>query len=171
MYSGDEDYGDEVTGGLSGQEVTAMGKWPRLSETLRGRVPGACQECGRTEAHAPPAKLTYWRECDDSDRETHRFIVLCRSCADRIIEPHPRLYREQPRDTPMPGVMEICNDCKHRAGLACESPTARFNGGPGLAFEPPGQWVHLCRSPRSKSGWYWLTGGPVTGCSGKEGGE
>jgi hypothetical protein len=102
------------------------------------------------------------------DQPLRVFVVLCKRCADRIIEPHPRLYREQLPHTPMPGAMPICVDCPCRAALDCKSPVAKFNGGSGLEYEPKGQMVHLCRSPRSKSGWQYLSDGPVTKCSGKE---
>ena len=122
-----------------------------------------CQQCRRSVG------LTYWVECDDADEPTPVFVVLCKGCADKIIEPHPRLYREQALDTPMPGVMPICADCLSRKGLRCLSPVAMFNGGPdpGLLFEPKGSMVHICRSPRRLSGWHYLMPGPVTSCNGK----
>ena len=95
-------------------------------------------------------------------------VVLCKPCADRIIEPHPRLYREMQANHPMPGAMLICEDCPSRAGMQCTSPVAAFNGGRGLEYEPKGQMIHVCRSPRRQSGWVYLSDGPVTKCSGKE---
>jgi hypothetical protein len=136
--------------------------WPKLSETLPRTEPGACQQCGAAE------RLTYWRECDDRDQKTGVFVVLCQPCADRVIEPHPRLYCETSDVTPMPGAMPICLDCGHRDGRVCLSPQARFNGGPGLQYQPEGQMVHLCRSPRRLSGWQYFASGPVEICSGKE---
>ena len=137
--------------------------WPKLSETLPGKTPGECQRC------AAAAALTYWQEHDEQDQPLRAFVVLCQPCADKIIEPHPRLYRELPAVQPMPGVMPICLDCVHRTELSCTCPAAMFNGGPrpGLTFEPPGQMIHVCRAPRSKSGWIYCAPGPVTACSGK----
>lgn len=141
--------------------------WPKLSETLPGQMPGRCQQCDAgPQAEAEP--LTYWQECDDDDRGTRVFIVLCQPCADRIIEPHPRLYRQQSDVMPMPGAMPVCLDCRYRERMDCVSPTAKFNGGPGLKYEPEGNYIHLCRSPRSKSGWKYWAPGPVETCSGKE---
>lgn len=136
--------------------------WPKLSQSLEYRNHGRCQRCNVTEP------LTYWMECDEQDQPTPVFIVLCKKCADAIIEPHPRLYREQEALGFMPGVMAICKDCPARAGMVCVSPVAKFNGGPGLKFEPLGNMVHVCRSPRSKSGWIYMLPGSVTKCSGKD---
>lgn len=135
--------------------------WPKLSETLPRRDPGHCQECGSE------LRLTYWQECDDRDQGMPVFVILCQGCSDRIIEPHPRLYRDLAANTPMPGVMSICADCRERDGLRCTSAAAKINGGPGLKYEPEGSMVHLCRSPRRLSGWQYLMPGPVTKCSGK----
>ena len=135
--------------------------WPKLSDTLPRMDPCACQQCGATE------QLVYWQECDDEDQGTRAFVILCRSCSDQLIEKHPRLYRDIDAKTPMPGAMPICLDCNMRVGKGCASPVARFNGGPGLEYEPKGQMVHLCRVPRSKSGWQYFAEGPVTKCSGK----
>lgn len=143
-----------------------MSKWPKLSETLTPATSlSVCQSCGQ-QALAPTLQL--WQECDDDDQRTRVVIVLCPSCAKRIIEPHPRLYGLVDDAAPLPGAMPVCDDCSHRRGLTCTSPAAMFNGGPkpGLLFQPMPQRVHLCRSPRSKSGWAWL-GGPIETCSGK----
>lgn len=143
--------------------MTKPSEWPKLSEDLPSKEPGECQRCRAT---VPP--LTYWQECDENDVAERVFVVLCAPCAKQIIEPHPRLYRELSPNTPMPGAMPICRDCSRRNGMGCFSPLAKFNGGPGLTYEPEGQMVHLCRSPRSKSGWQYLAPCPVTACSGKE---
>jgi hypothetical protein len=135
--------------------------WPKLSETLSGRTPGHCQRCNIIH------DLTYWQECDDDDQPTRVFVVLCKFCAD-MIEPHPRLYREQSQFTPLPGAMPICADCQSRKGMDCTSPVAGFNGWPGLKYEPEGSMVHLCRSPRRLSSWQYIAPGPVEKCSGKE---
>lgn len=136
--------------------------WPKLSETLPYRRPGECQQCTSI------TQLTYWRECDESDRETPATIVLCKRCADQIIEPHPRLYVEQSLVQPLPGAMVVCATCRARSEMTCKSPLATFNGGPGLEYEPKGSMVHICRSPRSHSGWIYSAPGPVYQCSGKD---
>ena len=116
---------------------------PRLSETLESLAwPRRCQACG-AELTRPASRLrpstgrapaTIWQEHDDADRPELRYIVLCGACADRLIEPHPRLYRRLDRNEPAPGVMRICEDCRHRQGGRCVSPRARAHGGPGLAW-------------------------------------
>lgn len=137
--------------------------WPKLSETLPfERRPDRCQGCG-----VGGDALKSWRECDEADLKTPVIVVLCRRCSDAIIEPHPRLYWEVLKGEPLPGAMPVCSDCPHRDGLDCKCPLARFNGGPGLAYEPMPSRVHLCRSPRKLSGWFWL-GPPVERCSGKD---
>ena len=137
-------------------------RWPKLSETLPGRSPDRCQRCDAV------GTLTRWNECDEDDNPAASFVVLCQPCADAIIDPHPRLYKWMTPNTPAPGAMAICLDCPSRDGLRCTSPVAGFNGGPGLKYEPEGGMVHVCRSPRSQSGWHYMASGPVTKCSGKE---
>jgi len=110
---------------------------PRLSATLSPlRWPRACQRCAATEG------LTFWQEHDDQDRRELVFVILCQRCADRLIESHPRLYRELGRNEPAPGVMVICEACRHRVGV-CQSPRAAANGGPGLHFPAADSSVHL----------------------------
>lgn len=137
-------------------------KWPRLSEQLTGpRDIRYCQSCGGQ------GDLERWLEHDDRDVPEPIIVSLCPTCAGRLIEPHPRLYRRLMRSEPMPGAMPICLDCQYRDGTRCRSPQAAINGGPGLQYEPMLQRVHVCRSPRRLSGWHWI-GGPVEKCSGKE---
>jgi hypothetical protein len=141
--------------------------WPRLTDSLNGqKAPNLCQSCG---CAVDPNVVGRWLECDELDRPEYKVVVLCKQCADRLIEPHPRLYRELLPTEPFPGAMAVCVGCAHRSGVSCTSSLAQINGGPGLVYEPQGQMVHLCRSPRSKSGWHYLAPGPVTNCSGFEG--
>ena len=147
-----------------------MSSWPKLSETLPHHTPGKCQSCNMGDS-SPVFEAVYWQECDDQDQKTRQFIMLCQDCSDEIIEPHPRLYHEVSDVTPMPGAMPICLDCIHRDKMLCQCPKAQFMGGPGLEYEPKGSMAHVCRSPRSKSGWVYMAPGPVTACSGKEGAE
>jgi len=57
--------------------------------------------------------------------------------------------------------------CKHRDGVRCTNPEAQINGGLGLKIKAGGSYAHVCRSPRSQSGWMYL-GAPATECSGRE---
>jgi hypothetical protein len=100
--------------------------WPRLSLDLpHHRDYATCQACGA------PAKTT-WQECDDEDQPEPIYVRLCIPCADRRIDPHPRLYRPIDKDAPAPGAMAACTDCQHAEALACQSPLLKANGGPGL---------------------------------------
>jgi hypothetical protein len=135
--------------------------WPKLSETLPLQVgPDRCHQCGDT------GEIARWLEHDECDQPVAVIICLCRKCSERIIEPHPRLYRELDPSEPFPGAMGVCLDCPARDGVVCCSPLAQINGGPGLVYEPMPSRAHVCRSPRSKSGWMWF-GGQPTKCSGK----
>lgn len=117
-------------------------KWPRLSETLDAvRDAWTCGACGRNERMSTEiVGVNIWREHDDDDEPLDVFIALCNSCADRIVEPHPRLYAAMDRHAPMPGAMPCCDDCKHRKGLHCAHPARATNGGPGtlrITFPEP----------------------------------
>lgn len=140
----------------------------RLSESLAGpKHPNQCQSCGL--APTDLALLDRWLECDDNDRPEPRVVVLCRPCTESLIEPHPRLYKLLAPHQPMPGVMGICLDCRHRDGVTCTNPSAQINGGRGLAITfPKPTPIHVCRNPRSLSGWIHLFHGPATACGGRE---
>jgi hypothetical protein len=142
--------------------------WPRLSETLTGpRHPNKCQSCGIEPIDQ--VLIERWCECDAADRREPIVVVLCRDCSKRLIEPHPRLYVRLLHFEPMIGVMELCLDCKHRDGTRCINPKAQINGGPGLSvIYPKPTSVHVCRSPRSQSGWHNIYHGPATACDGRE---
>lgn len=142
-----------------------MPNWPKLSETFPEQEPDLCNAC-RAQPIAGEG-LTYWQECDDNDLPTLVFVVLCQACADQIIEPHPRLYRQKQANDIMPGAMPICGECIHRKGLGCQCPLAKANGGDGIDLKHSGQRVHICRRPRHMSGWTWI-GGEVVSCSGRE---
>jgi len=147
---------------------------PRLSDDLTGpRDLRHCQACGMTPL-LPEASsdLTAWLEHDDNDRPEPIAVVLCRSCAARLIEPHARLYRELDANEPVPGAMHLCVLCRHRDGLLCTNPAAMFNGGPapGLKIEfdtPPQRGFIRCSRPR-RSGPYVVYPAPPTRCSGRE---
>lgn len=154
-------------------------EWPRLSETLPHREPGRCNACGVEgndmlvggNLSATPS-LTTWQECDRDDRPEARYVLLCRPCGERLIDPHPRLYRALPRFTPAPGAMPICGDCAHRDGCRCASPSARYNGGEGILIHGPApSTVHVLRADekgRRCGSWEQWYPGPSTRCTGKE---
>lgn len=114
-------------------------EWPRLSETLtRTRRVDRCQACGGVG-------VTWWEEHDSRDRPEGIIVTLCQPCSERLIEPHPRLYRPLASGEPWPGAMPTCLGCKHSADLNCKSPLAKANGGPGLPLShPPPARAFVC---------------------------
>lgn len=105
--------------------------WPRLSETLPfDRELDTCQACGQWAA-----EMETWQEHDENDRPEKIFVVLCRSCAERIIGPHERLYRRLNAGEPAPGAMACCVGCRHLSELRCLNQAMKFNGGPGVAIK------------------------------------
>lgn len=141
-------------------------EWPRLSETLTGpRLPDACQSCGLSDG----VTLSAWQEHDDEDRREMILVMLCRLCAKRLIDKHPRLYRQLEPNEPWPGAIPLCLDCRHRTDLRCGHPEARANGGPGIELRMPRPTItHVSRSPRRLSGYVTIYPGPVRSCSGRE---
>lgn len=154
------------------QSKPAVDSWPKLSETLAGpKSPDRCQSCsnfGLSESFpVGGSPLQRWREHDKADKPTPTVVVLCGTCADRIIESHPRLYAQLDRNEPYPGVMGLCVDCKHRQGVSC--PLAKFVGGPGVTIiGPKPTTAHVQRSPRRLSGWIEIWPGPARDCDRRE---
>ncbi len=109
-----------------GEIPIVLKPWPRLSAAPGLRHPRRCQRC------SAEWDLQWWEECDDYDVPENILVILCLECSEKIIEPHPRLYRLLDENMPLPGAMVICHDCKHRDGLKCKCPRAKFNGGPGM---------------------------------------
>lgn len=141
--------------------------WPRLSADLpKHETLHRCRACGATE------KLARWQEHDEEDKPEPVVVVLCEACSGKIIEPHPRLYRELPRFEPFPGAMGICTFCRFMTEpCRCSSPQAKINGGPGLKYEmPPPDNCHVLYTEGGRRKGKWLTTfkGPVTGCTGRE---
>lgn len=138
---------------------------PRLSETLKPLAwpHHVCQRCG----FDGPSKLVYWQEHDDLDRREMIFVVLCAACSAKVIEPHARLYRQLDRNEPAPGVMKVCEPCRHRDASRCRSPIARANGGDGLAFPAADVKVHFYGG-RNNSGWHQEWNEEASECSGFE---
>jgi len=113
--------------------MNTVRSWPRLTETLpHAANPQLCGNCG---IHDNTKLVHIWIEHDLNDKPERKFIALCEKCSDKIIESHPRLYAQVGPNTPIPGVMLICIDCKFRDGLDCKSPEAKFNGGKGFSVK------------------------------------
>lgn len=153
--------------GLSASLMTPH-PWPRLSEDLEGpREPGVCQSCGRT-AENDHVKITPWQEYDDHDQREQIFVLLCATCSNTLVGPHPRLYDYLPENKPEPGLMAICSDCLWRRGIYCENPHTTRNGGLGLRVDfPQPMLMHVSMKDRSKSGWHTFYPGPATACAGR----
>ncbi|MGN6109521.1 MAG: hypothetical protein ACTHU0_30720 [Kofleriaceae bacterium] len=119
--------------------------------------------------------LERWLEHDPWDRLPAKpdVVVLCATCSARLIEPHPRLYRQLENGAPFPGCMSVCLDCQFREGVSCSAPAAKLNGGAGLTLEwdEPPFFGHVCGGRgRGHRGCQQLAiyRGPVRRCSGKE---
>lgn len=147
-----------------------MGKnWPKLSETLtHPKSPNVCQSCGVQTFDLDSPTMQRWEECDERDKKTGVVVVLCKACAARIVEPHPRLYSLLQTNEPRPGSNGICVDCPHREGTRCAHPRAKANGGSGvmLTVTKP-MHAHLLRAPRRLSGWETLWINPPSDCKQK----
>lgn len=136
--------------------------WPKLSVELTGpKAPNVCQACGAVETPILPRTLGVgklhqrWREHDANDAPTRTIVILCPTCADRLIEKHPRLYSHIERMAPLPGCMTLCIDCPNRNGTGCTHPDLTANGGNGLTIiGPKATNVHVCRRGKgARSGW------------------
>lgn len=153
-----------------------MNTMPRLTEDLLHSEPGVCSRCGERELMirgtlgmtAIPTHHV-WREHGDADEAEPRFVELCTSCADAVIEPHPRLYSRMPVNAPAPGAMPLCLDCSHRSGLRCTNPASLANGGAGLRIDidPPGT-MHVNRGSASRNYWVEVYPSPARSCGGHE---
>lgn len=115
----------------------------RLSKMLNGpREPGLCQLCGAT--HDNPV----YQEHDHNDQPEEIWVSLCKPCAEKVIEPHPRLYAQKEKWAPTPGAMGICADCMFRQGLTCHNPLLKRLGGDGLpiTYKTPPARAFICAS-------------------------
>jgi len=91
----------------------------------------------------PPPGVYGWQEHDSRDEPEPIAVMLCTTCSNRLITPHPRVYRRIPRRAPFPGIMDLCIDCRFRAGVTCTHPDRVSNGGEGLHIDAaPGMWAH-----------------------------
>lgn len=141
--------------------------WPRLSEALPHLHPLKCAGCGLDHYEE---LLTLWQECDQQDQPEIRYVLLCESCGDRMIEPHVRLYARIDRNSPAPGAMEICADCRYREGLWCAK--VKAHGGPGITIQAPkpmtGFWDGTDSRGRRTGGRFSSFAYPPHSCSAKE---
>jgi hypothetical protein len=140
--------------------------WPRLSETLpHPRDSDVCQACGG-EADS------LWVEHDERDQPEAVAVALCRACQARLIEPHPRLYRQLSTLEPWPGALGICRGCAFHGGLRCTNPASKLNGGRGMRIDiPQPDVVHVDgRDSRGRRFGRTMTmyRGPATACSGRQ---
>jgi len=91
----------------------------------------------------PPPGVYGWQEHDGRDEPEPIAVMLCTTCSKRLISPHPRVYSSIPRNAPFPGIMDLCIDCRFRAGVTCTHPDRVSNGGKGLQIDAaPGMWAH-----------------------------
>jgi hypothetical protein len=56
-----------------------------------------CASCRET------TRLSRWMEHDFRDQPEPRCVVLCWLCSNKLIEPHPRLYKKLADNEPFPG--------------------------------------------------------------------
>lgn len=138
---------------------------PRLTDMPGIKARGICQNCGRPDS--PEKPVLPWCEHDHNDQPEYNFIFLCQRCADQLIEPHCRLYRQWGRHEPFPGAMPICDDCKFRQEIRCTNPKAQVNGGPGLKYDQPEPATAFVDGPKFR-GRVRLYHSPVKACDGKE---
>ncbi len=145
---------------------------PRLTDSLSGpKDPRICQSCSRGVTDG--INVVNWQEHDHNDQPERKLVVLCDACSKRLIEPHPRLYKRHVTHEPYPGAMPLCVACRHRDGVTCNSPLAKFNGGPGLDYVYPqpavGFWDGYDKVLKKRTGGRMVTyAGPVTACTGRE---
>lgn len=139
-------------------------KWPRLTDALsHEKRPDRCQGCGSAD------RVTIWQEHDDKDKPEPLFLALCLECADKVIEPHPRLYAGVSENAPMPGAMPTCVACTLRRGMTCTHPNLKANGGPGLILKFPQPYVAMVDGTHKGKRWggrMLLYHAPVT-CTGR----
>lgn len=141
--------------------------WPRLTETLPWKGTNSCRACGQDT----DVRLSLWVEHDHLDRPEPRYLWLCTKCADRIIEPHVRLYAQIDRNSPAPGAMEICLGCRFTNGSRCTNPAAKQNDGPGLEVTTPKPIVAFVDGTRNgrRAGWVErVYDQPPKACSGRK---
>lgn len=151
--------------------------WPKLSESLPQLfvAPDQCQRCGAEVSDDEPASSITsrkrWIEHDEWDRPTSAVVVLCKPCSESLIEPHPRLYAEMPVHKPHAGTMALCVACVHRAGVRCQHPSLRTNGGPGLSVthqQPTRGFLCGRGSGRRTGGAFEIYDSAPSACAGRE---
>ncbi len=92
-----------------------------------------CNVCGR-----PSEQLGAWRAHDERDvpiagDRALVFVGVDHPACRKHLDEHPRLFGEEMGE---PGHLPLlCGPCTHRAGLACQHPDLKSNGGPGLLID------------------------------------
>jgi len=143
----------------------------RLSQELSGQRDlnhcHACDMLGEIDCIKSDS-LERWLEHDDTDRPTATVVILCGDCSDRLIEPHPRLYRRMMLYEPHPGCMPLCRPCQHREGISCTHEDLKANGGQGLGltYPTPGEAIVCSRGKGCRH--MVIYEGPVSDCAGLE---
>lgn len=148
--------------------------WPRLTKTLppEHNRPGCCRACGfvPNENTKPADELQLWQEHDHHDKPEPSWFWLCPKCAEKLIEPHVRLYSNPHKWAPAPGAMDICAPCLERTGCLCSNRAAKSNGGPGINItvgKPMvGFWDGVDKKGRRTGGRFMDFPSPPSKCSG-----
>ena len=155
-------------------------EWPRLSVDLEAEShPRICQSCGSDFRNvlmmprSPDREMIFhWQEHDMRDIPEPIIVTLCQSCSAKIIDKHPRLYRNLAIHEPFPGVMKLCIECQFRDGTGCTHKDLKTNGGDGLGIIGPAPAdVHYSyrRKGNGRSGhWEKHYPGPATECAGRD---
>lgn len=145
----------------------------RLTDIPGVLHPQTCQKCG---LHDPlhqikirGEQLARWQEHDHNDQPENKILVLCNLCAKRMIEAHPRLYRQLAPFEPWPGAMGICLDCANRDGITCTQSKASGGAGVLIKVQPPATAMVDGTRNGKRTGWrqqIWFA--PPSGCNKKQ---
>jgi hypothetical protein len=87
---------------------------PFICQIVRRRGPNRHRRRGRLP-EPEEAGFIRWQEHDQQDRPQPIYLVLCKECSDRLIEPHERLYRPLDKWAPALGAMRFCLHCANFA--------------------------------------------------------
>jgi len=156
---------------MSAPKLTA--DTPRLTDLPGDKNPFICQGCGGSNRKGAGnglmrESLNRWQECDHRDRPEYKIVVLCNKCTASLIKPHPRLYHEIEVNSPWPGCMEICVECRLRDGVTCTAPEAKVNGGAGVVLVYPEPPVRGFIDGKKTRGIFERYKSPATGCRQKK---
>lgn len=154
-----------------------MKNWPRLSTSLNPFINvRTCQCCGNACEPYPELSgqrqqlraIRLWQECDESDQPEPIVVALCDPCAEKIIEPHPRLYRRlSSLNHPIPGVTAVCPGCIFQEGSRCKCPESLANGGAGIRLKGPRPQRGFIDGVKYR-GPFEFYSEPITACTGRK---